>query len=209
MKRVSQIFKCFILLFFFSFFLIACTGPKFMSTVSGSQENWGKHPTIQSISISPLAKFAVSDSTMDPYTPRLLENLKERMGRISDVRKIVILSPTDSIQTPYLLEISVMNTGKAGWGDRANNYGSQSEVSVAGRLIDVKADKALITFRKTRMAQGGMLGIGGWLSAGEKQMSRKLIDWLADDVVTILFNNTPGTSVSNSEDLTPTNLEEF
>ncbi len=207
--NVYKLMKWPILTLYFSCFLTACVGPKLFSESSASQEIWEKQTSIRNISVRPLPIFAESDTTFDTYTPLLFEKIKEHLKNNPEIEEVKILSPTDSAKTHYLLEVSVMNIGGAGWKNRALYDNTKSEVSIAGRIIDVASDKAIITFRKTRMAQGGLLGMGGWLSAGEKKMSQKLIDWLAGDIVELLLNPTAAISPSNRKEAIPSNEEEF
>lgn len=168
-----------------------CAGPKLMSTKTGSHKALGSITPNQEVSIRGLHTAPPAASSDDDYGEQLLyinhlmDNLAEKLRTNSQFSGVTIVAEADNVATPYMLEVKVVGVNKRGWASRATGFGgdTQSKASVAGRLVDVAHDQVVLTFEKSRSSQGGLLGMGGWLSAGEEAIAKKHMEWLADDIV--------------------------
>jgi hypothetical protein len=98
---------------------------------------------------------------------------------------ILVDSSANEPETRLVLTGYIGIMRKKGWAKRAM-LGSESEVSISGRLSDIESDKTVLTFTRSRKGSGGVIGAGGWLSAGEGTMVDKLVEWIADDVAKAL-----------------------
>lgn len=106
----------------------------------------------------------------------LAEKLKSS-GLFSEVR--VGISARDSGE--IVISGEILSIGKKSWGSRALVMNSEMSFGVTGAVHDHQ-HSLLMTFTRSRSAQGGLMGAGGWMSAGAGTMIKQLADWVAADV---------------------------
>jgi hypothetical protein len=80
---------------------------------------------------------------------------------------------------------SISSIGKRSWGSRALAGNAETSFEVTGEIRGHDYNQ-LLTFTKSRSAQGGLFGVGGWATAGSGQMIKQLTDWVADDVLKVI-----------------------
>jgi hypothetical protein len=73
------------------------------------------------------------------------------------------------------------------WGKSA-----RATVRVSGTLRVTGEEKTLIAFSLQRAAKGGLLGTGGWSTAGEETMVEHLLEWVAEDVAAMIRKASEG-----------------
>ena len=154
-----------------------CTGGKFNSMHLGSYQFYGQPKDYSSVSVRSLKD--VTDANV--FTNALISKLNESK-LFHEVREI---SAGETAATPLLLEVRIMSAVDQSYSSRA--FGpAKSDIGVAGRLVDVGQDKVLLTFELSRLAQGGLLGQGGFFTASDEKMRQAIADWLAEDIIAIL-----------------------
>jgi hypothetical protein len=71
--------------------------------------------------------------------------------------RIYLISGEDVPKTDYLLEIDLAYYHKESWMSRAF-LGDQSAMGIYGRMIDIRKDRAILTYDSTRWGSGGLSG---------------------------------------------------
>lgn len=164
------------------FFLAGCVGPKFMSNSFGSQEVLAPIPKHLKVIVSQFDDYGslekVDNQAVGAYFATVLANKLLLSGLFPAVT--VSSSPPDSTQ--IVISGSVSSIDKHSWGKRALIGNAESGFEITGEIRDHKSNK-LMNFTKSRSAQGGLFGVGGWATAGSGQMVKQLADWVATDVL--------------------------
>ena len=178
---------------FFAFFALViftgCTGPKGMAPNHGSHQTWDSIPYQKDLSVKVKA-YLVKDASYswdgknagDLFKEILIEKL-ERQKLFS---KVTAISDTETANTALLLEINMELL--TDWDSRARLRNQEHcEVGIAGRLVDVKNDKVILTLAEGRAGFGGILGMGGRMHvASAKRLLKQLMEWVAEDITEVL-----------------------
>lgn len=165
-----------------SFFLIiGCVGPKFMSSSSGKHQAFAPIPKNQKAVIMPFegsgASELIDKQNAGAHFASVLAAKLKGSGLFSEVT--VGATPTDS--GTIVISGQIWRIGKKSWGSRALVMNSEMSFDVSGEVRDHQRN-LLLSFTKSRSAQGGLMGAGGWMSAGSGAMIKQLADWVAADV---------------------------
>lgn len=166
-----------------NFFLtIGCVGPKFMSSASGNHQTLAPIPKKQKAVIMPFEGSGASElidkqKAGAHFAGVLAEKLK-RSGLFSEVGVGISSGASGEI----VISGEILRIGKKSWGSRALVMNSEMSFGVTGAVHDHQHN-LLMTFTKSRSAQGGLMGAGGWMSAGAGAMIKQLADWVAADVL--------------------------
>jgi len=83
--------------------------------------------------------------------------------------------------TEIVISGSISSIGKRSWGSRAMLGNGENSFEVTGEIRG-KNNNKLMSFTKSRSAEGDPLSVGGWATAGSGQMMKQLADWVAADV---------------------------
>lgn len=167
------------------FSLIGCVGPKFMSNSDGQHKRIIPVPKQQSVVILPFNDAGVDEkidnqSAGTYFAGRLADKLLA-----TGLFKQVTVSPSQSDSVALVISGSIASIGKRSWGSRALVGNAKTSFGVTGEILDHDHNQ-LMTFTKSRSAQGGLLGVGGWATAGSGQLVKQLADWVASDVAKVI-----------------------
>lgn len=166
--------------------MTGCAGPKFMSTGSGTDQQWNAPRSATGLALRSLSiRDQFGGGADEASTSHLLESVANKLRQTALFTNVTVIASTNPPTMPLLLELRVLLGHDPGYGARAM-IGSPSVVGAAGRIVDWQNDKVLATFASSRSSSGRLLGAGGWLTAGEATMNRKLVEWIADDVVAVV-----------------------
>lgn len=165
--------------------LTGCVGPKFMSNSDGKHEAMRPIPKGQHVIITPFDDAGetekIDNQSMGTY---FAGALAQKLLALNSFRQVTVsASRTDS--TAIVIAGSVSSFGSGGWGKRAIVGNAQSNFEATGEIRDRNNNK-LLSFTKSRSAEGGLMGAGGWFTAGGGQMKKQLADWVAADVVKVI-----------------------
>ena len=141
--------------------IISGCASKFLSSKSNSQQIWDSIPSHKELSIRVRSTFIFNLVTNkynfenkkvnELFSETIVEKLESK--RMFD--KIYVISENETSPTDLLLEIDFEYYNKEGWFNRA--YGdAPSSIGILGRMIEVKRDKAILTYEKLRSARGGI-----------------------------------------------------
>jgi hypothetical protein len=151
-------------------FIAGCT-PKYISKLSSSQQIW------DSISVKNELSIRINSSTdFDLITNKyqyenkkvtdfFIETITQKLVDKKIFNKIHIISGDEDPKTDYLLEINLEYYKKTDWFKRAF-LNDHSKIGIYGRLIDLRKDKAILTYSKQRSGKGGIVP-GGLLDADD------------------------------------------
>jgi hypothetical protein len=182
-----------------------CTGPKGM--MRGYYQTWDSIPRQKDLSVkvkSYLIKDAAYSWEGKNAGDLFKETLVEKIERKKLFSQVTVISETESAKTSLLLEINIELLSD--WDSRARSRNQEDcEIGIAGRLIDVKTDAAILTFAIGQAkSRGGtsLFGMGPvglislvslavdvvtWIAApGSKRLINQLMEWTAEDVAEVL-----------------------
>lgn len=170
--------------------LAGCAGQKVMSRSDGSTQTWGLIPKQKDLLLKvtinkELESRRKTSEIVFLITSKYKESLIEGLERKNLFKNISAISSNESVTSGLLLETNIEVIDAMGWGARRHGT-KESSVGIFGRIVDVSEDKTLLTFSKLRQGSGGLLGMGGLLTPGEKTMLTNLMEWLANDTVEML-----------------------
>jgi len=171
------------------FWLTGCAGPKFMSNSDGRHTALRPIPQRQSVVILPFNDSGIAEkidnqSAGDYFAGRLLEKFLT-----SGLFAHVTVGSSPQVTAALVVSGSISSLGQRSWGNRALRGNAKTSLEVTGQIRD-HDDNLLLTFTKSREAQGGLVGAGGWFTAGAGQMVKQLVDWVASDVVNAVKKET-------------------
>lgn len=89
-------------------------------------------------------------------------------------------------RVPLALDLKLIDVKRSRYGRRASplaGAGTEAGVAVAGRLVDRRLDRVLVTFATFRKSEGGLIGAGGLFTASEPEMIDQLMRWTAQDLI--------------------------
>ena len=168
---------------------MGCAGPKFFCDSFGSQQNWDILPFHEDVTVRMLESIYTPMQIDDNNLEQLFaETLAEKIRKSHLYRNVTVSPLQGNVLTRFIIEIKLIDITATAWRDRSFGVNKYSFIGVAGRVVDLKRDKALLTFEKARAGQGGLLGSGGMFSAGSDAMIKKLTEWVAYDIVETLRN---------------------
>jgi len=169
---------------------MGCAGPKFASNSFGSQQDWDILPLHEDVTIRMLESICIPMQIDDKNLEQVFaETLAERIRKNHLYGNVTVSLSQGNVLTRFIIEVKLIDIRKTEWVARSFGANKYSFVGVAGRVVDSKRDKVLLTFEKKRFSQGGILGSGGLFSAGSDAMIKKLVEWVADDIVETLEND--------------------
>jgi hypothetical protein len=155
-------------------FLVGCA-PKFLSSLGSSQQQqlWDSISSNKELNIS-LNSSNNFNSISYKYNYEgksvndlFIETIAQKLDEKKIFNKIHIISGIENPKTDYLLEINLEFYNKSGWFRRAFEN-RKSELGIYGRLINLRKDKAILTYSKVRIGSGaicpGFFTIGGDLA---------------------------------------------
>jgi hypothetical protein len=180
--------------------LVACAGPKLMSSRAGSvyriDQGVPKHERVD-ILMRPLLSQTVGGVPVDVvFAGRLANEL--RHARL--YQDVTIMSPVSYFVEPsgrgvlppraLLVEATVDLIFVPEWAWRMHpltwGKSARARVRVSGTLSVAGAENNLIPFSLQRAAKGGFLGIGGFSTGGEETMIAQLLEWIAEDFAAMI-----------------------
>ncbi|MGH7466601.1 MAG: hypothetical protein ACRENP_01310 [Longimicrobiales bacterium] len=175
-----------------------------MSSAYGTDAVWNSRPARAAVTVRLLEVPPRTDTTTVPegnnvYTAQLLTGLVEQLRQAALFDDVQPGNATTEPTTPLLLEVRLIRVYDADWASRALTSYSESSATVVGRLIDRSTDRVLTTFQRSRGGQGGMLGMGGWLTASSDDMARAHINWIATDIINVLRKIPAASRTSNPD----------
>ena len=155
----------------------ACVGPKYKTSTHLRFAQWNASlPPEKALGVRVTGQ--VGDVDRKAFPQLRPERLRE-MERFHTVELAGDGTPT----TRLMLEVHLENVVKVGWAARAlQHIPDESYVAISGRVLDLKEDRPLLILANLRAGSGGFMGTGGLMSAGEDRLSRKLMEWVVDDI---------------------------
>jgi hypothetical protein len=133
-----------------------------MSSLRSSQQLWDLISSNNELSISLNSsnnfnsisyKYKYEDKNVNDL---FIETIAQKLEDKKIFNKIYIISGVENPKTDYLLEINLEFYNKKGWFERAFE-GKYSEIGIYGRLINLRNDKAILTYSEVRIGSGAIL----------------------------------------------------
>lgn len=94
-----------------------------------------------------------------------------------------VVPDTATVESPLKFTVWLEGSTESGWCSRSFAPSSTNSVTIGGVLINQKQGVTVARLSKSRRAQGGVCGVGGYLSASDVAMKETLIEWVVEDVV--------------------------
>jgi hypothetical protein len=161
-----------------------CAGPKFMSDSSGTVSASENIPVGERISIIWTQSWRDSKTTDGKTRNQFIAEVLAKELRLYHLFEVQDVVPdTVEPESPLQFKVWLEGSTESGWCARSFSPGTSNSVTVGGTLVDQSRNVSLISFSKSRKAQGGVCGIGGYLSPDDVAMNKTLIEWVIEDVV--------------------------
>ena len=149
--------------------ILAGCAPKFMTRLYNYEQAWDSIPLVKDLSVRVSSSAGFSSITKrfrfedkdaeDLFIKHLMSELKSKMI----FNNVYLIADNENPTTDLLLEIKLEYYKKSNWFERAFD-GGRSQMGLYGTLINLKKDKAIITYSKERGGTGGFFN--GLLQTG-------------------------------------------